>query len=155
MLFEEGQSFSEIIDGKVNLTELVAKLIIRGKDIVDGIDSMFSLISGSCSLLILTPEGIYAARDRHGYFPLILGRKDGSIAVTTETAAFYNLGFSVTKYLQPGEIVMLGENGAETKHSGNGHTQVCSFLWIYTGFPASAYEGITRVVGRLGQGVAD
>lgn len=154
MLFDEGQSFSEIIDGKVNLTELAAKLIIRGKDMIDGIDSMFSLISGSCSLLILTPEGIYAARDRHGYFPLILGRKDGAVAVTTETAAFYNLGFSVTKYLQPGEIVMLGENGAETKHSGNGHTQVCSFLWIYTGFPASAYEGINAEIVRENSGRA-
>jgi amidophosphoribosyltransferase len=154
MLFDQGQSFSEVIDGKVNLTELIAKLILRGKSIVEGIEEMFSVISGSCSLLLLTREGIYAARDRHGYFPLIVGTKEGATAVTTETAAFYNLGFSITKYLQPGEIVLLNESGVVIKQQGNGQAQVCSFLWIYTGFPASNYEGINTEVVRENSGKA-
>jgi len=73
-LYQKGQSFSEVTDGYVNLTELVAKLIIQGKSLIDGIENMFSKIDGSCSLLLLTKEGIYAARDRYGYTPLVVGQ---------------------------------------------------------------------------------
>jgi amidophosphoribosyltransferase len=127
-------------------------MIIRGKNIVDGIEQMFSKISGSCSLLLLNNEGIYAARDRFGYFPLILGQKDGSIAVTTETAAFHNMDFKITKYLQPGEIVLLNESGIQVKQKGNKTNQTCSFLWIYTGFPASSYEEINTEIVRENSG---
>jgi len=147
-LYKEGQSFSEISDGRVNLTELVAKLIIRGKSIVDGIEGMFSKIDGSCSLLLLHKEGIYAARDRYGYTPLIAGARNKDWAVTTETTAFSNLGFTVKKYLQPGEIILIDESGMKTKRAGGKTNQVCAFLWIYTGFPASSYEGITVEVVR-------
>jgi amidophosphoribosyltransferase len=151
-LHEQGQSFSEVVNGKVNLTELAAKLIIRGRDIVSGIEQMFSEISGSCSLLILNKDGIYAARDRYGYFPLMIGKKKDAYAVTTETAAFLNLGYSIEKYLAPGEIVLLNEAGLQPQRPGSGITQTCSFLWIYTGFPASSYEGINTEIVRENSG---
>lgn len=147
-LYKEGQSFSEVSDGKVNLTELVAKLIIQGKTIIDGIEKMFAKIDGSCSLLLLNKEGIYTARDRYGYTPLVMGQRGKDWAVTTETSAFSNLGFKIVKYLAPGEIILMHEKGMQPKRKGLATNQICSFLWIYTGFPASSYEGITVEVVR-------
>jgi len=142
-LYKEGQSFSELSNGRVNLTELAAKLIIQGKNIIDGIEYMFSKIDGSCSLLLLNKEGVYAARDRYGYTPLVVGQRDNDWAVTTETIAFSNLGFKIKKYLAPGEIIFIDEQGIKAKRKGRRVNQICAFLWIYTGFPASSYEGIT------------
>jgi amidophosphoribosyltransferase len=147
-LYKEGQSFSEVTGGGINLTELVAKLIIKGKSIIEGIEDMFLKIDGSCSLLLLNKEGIYAARDRYGYTPLVTGQRDKDWAVTTETTAFSNLGFKIKKYLEPGEIVFIDEQGMKAKRAGRSINQICSFLWIYTGFPASSYEGITVEIVR-------
>jgi len=147
-LYEKGQSFSEVKDGQINLTELVAKLIIQGKSIVDGIEDMFSRIDGSCSLLLLNKQGIYAARDRYGYTPLAVGQRDKDWAVTTETSAFSNLGFKIKKYLAPGEIIFIDKQGIKSRRKGRDINQICAFLWIYTGFPASSYEGITVEVVR-------
>src|SRR4030042_526593 len=155
-LYDEGKSFSEVTNGDVNLTELVAKLIIRGKSITDGIEEMFSRIKGSCSLLLLNKEGIYAARDRLGYSPLTVGQKDNDWAVTTETSAFFNLGYKVQKFIQPGEIILLDGSGMKSKRKGEKRNQICSFLWIYTGFPASSYEGRNVEISRekCGQSLA-
>jgi amidophosphoribosyltransferase len=147
-LYQKGQSFSEVTDGLINLTELVAKLIIQGKNIIDGIENMFSKIDGSCSLLLLNKEGIFAARDRYGYTPLVMGKRGSEWAVTTETTAFSNLGFKIIKYLGPGEIILINDKGMQAKRKGSKTNQICSFLWIYTGFPASSYEGITVEVVR-------
>lgn len=147
-LYEEGRSFSEVNDGKVNPTELIAKLILNGKDIVSGIEYMFSKIEGSCSLLLLTREGIYAARDRFGYTPLTVGQREDDWAVTTESSAFYNLGFKIKKYIEPGEIALIDEKGLKSKKKGIKTNQICSFLWIYTGFPASSYEGENVEISR-------
>lgn len=147
-LYKKGQSFSEATDGSVNLTELVAKLIIQGRDIIDGIEQMFSKIRGSCSLLLLNKEGIYAARDRYGYSPLVVGERGGDWAVSTETSAFYNLGFKLKKFIQPGEIVFLDAAGMKSKRPGGGSNQICAFLWIYTGFPASCYDDINVEIAR-------
>ncbi|MFC1805319.1 amidophosphoribosyltransferase, partial [Candidatus Omnitrophota bacterium] len=147
-LYRQGQSFSEATDGTVNLTELVAKLITSGKTIADGIEHMFSRIEGSCSLLLLNKDGIYAARDRYGYTPLAVGQRGKDWAVTTETSAFYNLGFKIKKYLQPGEIIFLDEKGLKSVRRGGKTNQICSFLWIYTGFPASCYEGMNTELAR-------
>jgi len=147
-LYSEGESFSEVTDGKVNLSELVAKLIIHGKTIIDGIEDMFAKIKGSCSLLILNREGVYAARDRYGYTPLIVGQRDNDWAVTTETAAFYNLGFKIKKYIQPGEIILIDEQGMRPLRKGRDVNKICAFLWIYTGFPTSSYEGINVEMTR-------
>jgi len=147
-LYKEGESFSEVTDGKVNQTELTAKLILNGQDIVSGIEYMFSKIQGSCSLLLLAKEGIYAARDRCGYSPLIIGQRGQDWAVTTETSAFHNLGFKITKEIQPGEIILFTESGPQAKIKPKGCNQICAFLWIYTGFPASQYEGLNVEIAR-------
>jgi len=147
-LLKEGISFSEMKNGKVNVTELIAKLINRGRDIVSGIEGMFDLIEGSCSLLLLNGDGVYAARDRRGYTPLIVGRRENTWAITAEPSAFPNNGFEIVKYLAPGEIILVNEDGMQTKRPGGGNMQICAFLWIYTGFPASDYEGINTEVVR-------
>lgn len=141
-LLQEGVSFTEVSRDTVNITELTAKLISQGESIVDGIERMFSRIKGACSLLVLSKEGIYAARDKLGYTPLAIGRNDNAYAVTTESSAFPNMEFEIVKYLGPGEVVLINENGLREKHPAGGDQQICAFLWIYTGFPASAYEGI-------------
>lgn len=150
MLLKDGVSFSEVSPNKtVNMTELIAKLINRGHDTADGIDKMFNVIEGSCSLVLLNRTGVYAARDRFGYTPLIVGKRDDAWAVTSETSAFHNLGFKVVKYLDPGEIVLLSEDGIVQRRPGATKVnQICTFLWIYTGFPASNYEGINAEIVR-------
>ena len=147
-LLQKGVSLSEVTNGGINTTELIAKLISQGKDLIDGIETMFDAIEGSCSLLLLNKDGVYAARDRLGYTPLVVGKREDSWAVSSETNAFPNLGFDITKYLEPGEIVLLKEDGLIQKRSNNDASQICSFLWIYTGFPASSYEGINVEVVR-------
>jgi len=153
-LYRKGKSFSEVTDGKVNLTELVAKLIIQGSSIVDGIEKMSRQITGSCSLLLLNKDGVYAARDRFGVTPLAIGRKANSWAVTAESSAFLNLGYKLVKYLEPGEIVLLTKKGMVIKRKGCKCNQICSFLWIYTGFPASAYDGLNVEMSRERCGAA-
>jgi len=148
-LLSRGISFSEVSERAVNTPELIAKLVNQGNDLADGIEKMFEVIEGSCSLLLLNKDGIYAARDRLGYTPLIVGRRSDSWAVTTETSAFPNNGFEVVKHIEPGEIVLLNEDGMVQKRSGQSSiSQICTFLWIYTGFPASNYEGINVEVVR-------
>ncbi len=149
VLLKQGVSFSEVSRGKVNTTELIGKLINKGADLIDGIEKMFDAIEGSCSLLILHKDGIYAARDRFGYTPLIVGQKEDSIAVASETAAFLNMDFKIIKNLEPGEIVQINDEGMVQRRSGNKNiNQICTFLWIYTGFPASSYEGINVEIVR-------
>ncbi|MCF7976260.1 MAG: amidophosphoribosyltransferase [Phycisphaerae bacterium] len=148
-LLKKGVSFSEVSHKGVNTAELVAKLICQGNDLVDGIEQMFALIRGSCSLLLLTRTGIYVARDRFGYTPLIVGRSQTEWAVTSETCAFTNLGFEITKYVEPGEILLINEDGVSQRRTKKGNAQqICSFYWIYTGFPASDYEGINSEIVR-------
>ncbi len=156
ILLSNGISFSEVGGGTVNMTELVAKLITTGDDLVDGIERMFGMIDGSCSILVLGRDGVYAARDRYGYSPLIVGRREDAWAVASETSAFLNTGFETEKYLEPGEIVLLTEKGLAQRREGAGINQICSFLWIYTGFPTSNYEGINveTVRERCGQCLA-
>ncbi|MFH1100594.1 MAG: amidophosphoribosyltransferase [Methanobacteriota archaeon] len=141
-LIQKGISFSEIDHGDINTTELIAHLINQGETIPYGIERMYDKIIGSISLLLLTKKGIYCARDRNGVTPLAIGQKEGEIAVTSETCAFPNLGFQVKKYLAPGEIVFLNKAGMEEKKKGRHESKICAFLWVYTGFPASSYEGI-------------
>ena len=147
-LMQKGITFSEVSKGAVNISELIAKIVSQGTDLIDGIEKMFDVIAGSCSLLILHKDGIYAARDRLGYSPLVVGRRDDAWAVTSETIALINNDFTIVKYLEPGEIVLLNEEGMVQRKQGNKAQQICSFLWIYTGFPASNYEGINVEVVR-------
>jgi len=147
-LLKKGISFSEVSKDAVNTTELIAKLITQGDSIIDGIEKMFNSIDGSCSLLLLNKEGIYVARDKFGYSPLVVGKREDAWAITTDTSAFPNLDFEIVKYIEPGEIILLDEGGMSTKKPGGKINQICSFLWIYTGFPASSYEGINVEVVR-------
>ena len=147
-MLEDGESFSDSHDGQINMTELVAKLINKGKTVVDGIENMFHKISGSCSLLILTKDGIWAARDRLGYTPLVIGQREDEFAVTTETTAFSNLDFKINKFLAPGEVVFIDSGGMKPKNIARDKKQICAFLWVYTGFPASSYEGINVEIVR-------
>jgi len=142
VLTKKGIPFSEIVDGEINGTELIASLVTQGDSIIDGIEKMYDLIRGSVSLLLLTKEGIYAARDRNGVTPLVIGEKEGEVAIASESCAFPNLGLKVKKFIEPGEIVFITEKGIETKKQGASSKKICAFLWIYTGFPASSYEGI-------------
>ena len=110
---------------------------------------MFRVIQGSCSLLLLNRAGIYAARDRFGYTPLLIGKRDDAWAVTSETSAFPNNGFEMVKNMEPGEIVLINEDGMVQRKPGSQDVnQICAFLWIYTGFPASSYDEINVEVVR-------
>ncbi len=134
--------FSEIRGGEINPTELTAALINQEATFEEGIQSAQEAIEGSCSLLLLTDKGFYAARDRLGRTPVIIGEKNGSYAATLETCAFPNLGFEITKYLGPGEIVFITAEGIEQKKKPEEKMQICGFLWVYYGYPASSYEEI-------------
>ncbi|MGM9732773.1 MAG: amidophosphoribosyltransferase [Prevotella sp.] len=141
-LLSQGMHFSELSANKINQTELVALLINMGKDFVDGINKVFERIEGSCSMLILTEDGIIAARDFMGRTPIVIGKKPGAYAATSETTAFPNLDFEVVRDVEPGEIVRLRATEMEQLQAPSGCSQICSFLWVYYGFPASDYEGI-------------
>jgi len=134
--------FSDMSGGAINPTELVSTLINQESTFAEGIQNAQAAIEGSCSLLILTEEGIYAARDKLGRTPVVLGEKKGSFAATLETCAFPNLEYKVNKYLGPGEIVFLTEEGIEQIKPPEEKLQICGFLWVYYGYPASSYEGI-------------
>ena len=136
------RTFSETSQGSVNSTELVAMLIAECEDFVSGINNVFDRIKGSCSILILTEDGIIAARDKLGRTPVIIGKKKDAYAVTFETCAFPNLDFETEYYLGPAEIVELTPEGYRQLRKPNEKMQVCSFLWVYYGYPPSFYENI-------------
>lgn len=148
--------FSEMSEGEINPTELTAILINRGGRYAEGIRQAQEAIDGSCSLLLLTPEGIYAARDRYGRTPLIVGEKDGAICASMESCAFPNLGYRFHYELGPGEIVFLTQEGMEKKSPPGDLLRICGFLWVYYGFPASTYEGmnVEYMRNRSGQALA-
>ena len=140
-LLDANMHFAELSSGMTNPTELVAMLIIQGKTIVEGIENVFNKIQGSCSLLLLTENGIVAARDKLGRTPIIVGKKDDAFAVTSESTSFPNLDYEIHSFLGPGEIVHITADGITQLRKPNEDMQVCSFLWVYYGFPTSCYEG--------------
>jgi len=147
---EEGMHLSEFSSGKINPTELVGLLIVKGKTFVEGIENVYRLVKGSCSILILTEEGIIAARDAWGRTPIIVGKRDGAYAVASESTAFPNLGYETTYFVGPGEIVRITADSMEQLRQPSPQMQVCAFLWVYYGFPTSDYEGRnTEIVRNL------
>lgn len=134
--------FSEMGGGYVNPTELVSTLINEENSFEAGLQSAQEQIEGSCSILLLTDDGIYAARDRLGRTPIIIGRKEDSYCAATENCSFPNLDYEIEKNLGPGEIVLMTSQGIEQKKAENEKMQICSFLWVYYGYPSSSYEGI-------------
>jgi len=139
---KQHRTFSETSQGGINPTELVSMLIAEGETFVDGINNVYKRVKGSCSILILTENGILAARDKLGRTPIIIGKKKDAFAAAFETCSFSNLDFEIDKYLGPGEIVHITSDGHVQLKTPNEKMQICSFLWVYYGYPPSFYEGI-------------
>ena len=154
--FSRKSYFSDTAAGEVHPTEVVAMLICEADHLVDGIRNAQEAIKGSCSMLLLTDEGIVAARDRLGRTPLTIGCRDGTYAVSSETCAFPNLGYHVDHCLGPGEVVQLRPHGWSQEAAPGDRMQICAFLWVYYGYPASEYEGINveDVRNRCGAALA-
>lgn len=144
MLFKTGTThFLELSGGDINATELVAALINTRKNMLDGIEYAQSQIDGSVTMLILTPEGIYAARDRYGRTPLMIGKKDNGYCVTFESFAYFNLGYKDYRELGPGEIDIIRPDGVEVLKAPGNEMKICTFMWVYYGYPTSTYEGVS------------
>lgn len=141
-LIAQGKSFNELSSGSFNPTELVAQLITTKEDFARGILYAQERIKGSCSMLILSEHGIIAARDRLGRTPIVLGKKEGSWACAFESCSFPNLGYTMERHLGPGEAVQITAEGCSRLLAPGDKQQICSFLWMYYGYPASCYEGI-------------
>ena len=140
-MLDANMHFAEMSMGKTNPTELIALLIVQGKDFVDGIENVFNKIKGSCSMLILTEDGIIVARDKWGRTPIVIGKKEGAYAATSESSSFPNLDYEIERFVGPGEIIRMRADGLEQLRKPNEKMQICSFLWVYYGFPVSCYEG--------------
>ncbi|MBP5240292.1 MAG: amidophosphoribosyltransferase [Bacteroidales bacterium] len=137
----KGQQFTELSMGQTNPTELVALLITQGKDFTDGIQNVFHKVKGSCSMLILTDDGVIAARDYYGRTPIVVGQKEDSYALASENHSFLNLGYETLQFVGPGEVLKITNFGISQLIAPNDKMQICSFLWIYYGFPCVDYEG--------------
>jgi len=146
--------FCEMSGSETNPTEIVATLINEGATFTEGLQIAQETIEGSCSILLLTEDGIYASRDRMGRTPVVIGRREGAWAVTMESSAFPNLGYEHVRDLGPGEIVLLTHEGCEQMKQPNDDMQVCSFLWVYYGYPSTSYEGINVEASRNRCGAA-
>lgn len=161
--YENGHiHFMEMSGGKINSTELVASLINQRDSLVEGLLYAQERIKGSMSILILTPEGIYASRDRYGRTPITIGKKDGAYCASFENFAYLNLGYHHHSELGPGEIVLITPDGLECLSRPRQEMKICSFLWIYYGYPTSSYEGVNveqmryncgRLLAKRDQGV--
>ena len=144
MLFDQGHAhFQEMSTGEVNATELVAALINTRANLIEGIRFVQDIIEGSMSILLLNQAGIYAARDRMGRTPLVIGRKEDGFCASFENYVYKNLGYHDYKELGPGEIVVITEKNCITLSDPQKDMKICTFLWVYYGYPASSYEGIS------------
>ncbi|MCI5730650.1 MAG: amidophosphoribosyltransferase [Eubacterium sp.] len=135
--------FLEMSGGDINPTELVAAIINQKENIIEGIHYAQELIDGSLTLMLLTPKGIYAARDKYGRTPLVIGNKDDAYCMAMESFSFQNLGYHPLKELGPGEIVIVNEEGIKTLMAPGSKMRICTFLWVYYGYPSSSYEGVS------------
>ena len=140
-LLSQNRHFAGLSATTTKQTELIALLIIQGKNFVEGIENVYNHIKGSCSMLLLTEDGVIAARDKWGRTPIVIGKKEGAYAATSESNSFPNLDFEIERYLGPGEIVRMHADRLEQLRKPDDKMQICSFLWVYYGFPNSCYEG--------------
>lgn len=152
-LLEKGKHFSEMSSGDINQTELISLFISEGKTFEEGIGIVFDKIKGSCSMLILTEDGLIAARDKYGRTPLLIGKKEGAFAASSEPCAFPNLGYDLHYNLGPGEIIHLTSEKTTQLRKPGKKMQVCSFLWVYYGYPVSEYEGVNVDRARCASGM--
>lgn len=135
--------FLEMSGGDINATELVATIINQKENLIEGIQYAQEIIDGSMSIAILTPKGIYAARDKMGRTPIAIGQKEGAFCLAFEGFSFLNLGYTPLRELGPGEIAILTPEGVRTLVQPGKKMKICTFLWIYYGYPSSSYEGIS------------
>ena len=141
--FQKGSThFLEMSGGKVNATELVASLINQKDSIPEGIRYAQEQVDGSMSMLLLTKDGIYAARDKMGRTPVILGRKDGARCASFESFSYLNLGYELDRELGPGEIVLINSDQVQILRKPDKQMKICAFLWTYYGYPTSSYENV-------------
>ena len=140
-LLAKGNHFCEHSNGITNQSELVSMLIIEGKTFVEGIENVYKRLKGSCSMLLLTENGIIAARDKYGRTPIMIGKGKNGYAVSSETCSFPNLGYEMDYNIGPGEIVQITADGFTQLRKPNKKMQICSFLWVYYGYPVCEYEG--------------
>lgn len=154
LCLEQHQQFTELSMGGTNPTELVALLITQGKDFADGIKNVYRHVKGSVSMLILTEKGIIAARDYLGRTPLVIGRRGTDYAIASESHSYINIGFQTVRYVGPGEAVMVTHDGLSQLIAPNDKMQICSFLWIYYGYPVAQYEDINAEEVRYQLGLA-
>ncbi|MBQ3061989.1 MAG: amidophosphoribosyltransferase [Lachnospiraceae bacterium] len=144
MVFKKGHShFLEMSGGDINATELVAAIINQKDNLIDGIKYAQEIIEGSMTMLVLTPKAIFAARDKMGRTPVAIGKKEDGFCVTFEAFAYLNLGYTDYKELGPGEIVVVTPEEVRTVAMAGTDMKICTFLWIYYGYPSSSYEGVS------------
>ena len=141
-IVDDGTHFFEMSNGEINATELVAALINRKENLIEGIRYALDVVEGSLSMLVLTPKGIYAARDKYGRTPVILGKKDGARCACFESYSYLNLGYNDDRELGPGEIVVFDADSVKTLVNPGKKMKVCTFLWVYYGYPSAVYEGV-------------
>ena len=151
-LLAEKVHFAELSGSEINPTEMVAVLISHGKSFADGIELVQKKIKGSCSMLVLTDHAIYAARDRFGRTPIIIGKDDKGYVAASESSSFANLGYEYVCELGSGEIVQMSSDGVRRIKEAGCRKQICSFLWVYYGYPSSNYEGINVEGSRYRNG---
>ena len=143
IVYQNGHThFQEMSGGQINATELVASLICKKESIVEGIQYVQEVVDGSMTILIMTEEGIYAARDRYGRTPVVIGKKEDAYAVAFENFAYKSLGYVDYKELGPAEIVYITPESVEIVSEAGKNMKICSFLWVYYGYPTASYEGV-------------
>ncbi|MDR2036658.1 MAG: amidophosphoribosyltransferase [Bacteroidales bacterium] len=141
-LLDEKIHFAELSGSEINPTEVICILINKGETFKEGIENVYKTVKGSCSFLILTDNCIYAARDRFGRTPVIIGKDDFGYVLASESSSFTNLGYSYVRDIGPGEAVRISKDGVTTIIEPGSRKQICSFLWVYYGYPSAYYEGI-------------
>ncbi len=146
--------FMETSKGSINPTELVSIIIDQENSFKDGLLKVQEIVQGSCSILLMTPKGIYASRDRYGRTPILIGKKDGAYCASSESCTFANLGYTSEYELGPGEIILLTTDGVEKISPPRNEMKICAFLWVYYGYPSSTYEGMNVEMMRYRNGAA-
>ncbi len=142
MILDNNTHFFEMSNGEINATELVAAIINQKDNFIDGIRYALEIIDGSLSMLVLTPKGIYCARDKYGRTPIVIGKKEGARCAAFESFSYLNLGYTTEKELGPGEITIITPEGSKMLVAPGKDMKICTFLWIYYGYPSSTYEGV-------------
>lgn len=153
-IIKSNTHFFEMQNGDINPTELVAAIINQKENFIEGIKYAQEIVDGSLSMLILTPKGIYCARDKMGRTPIVVGQKEDGFCASFESFAYLNLGYSDYKELGPGEIVVMTDSEVKTLVAPGKDMKICTFLWIYYGYPSSSYEGISVEKMRYNCGTA-